>query len=134
MNTRDEDGKEFLGLLEAIEDGFRRMIYGIINFICVKFPHLFRAVINFVRKLYHDFLIWLDRFIRFVVKLTVRLSRVAFFATVWTLLVFGPLMFVLWASFTLFLAILGVGWAVIGIMGSVWGLKRWRQQRTANQS
>jgi hypothetical protein len=118
------DTDEALGFLEEVEAAFRRMIVGIFRFIFIRLP-------TWIYELFQHFFDWLGRFLRYMVRLGIRVVRVLFFATIWALLVFGPLSFVLsWPTLNSpTFTVCGLAWAVIGLIGSVWGVNRWWHRR-----
>lgn len=124
MTSYDDERDETLSFLEEIEKTFRDMIVGIFRFVFIRLPTWFY-------ELFQNFFIWLAQFIQFTIKFSIRLARVLFFASIWGLLVLGPLAAaLLWTAPESGLCkALGVAWAGVGIIGSVWGVRRWRQKR-----
>ena len=123
MEKHDGDPDEALSLLEEIEAAFRRMIVGIFRF-------LFFRLWVWLYELFHSFFDWIGRLFRNLVQLSIRLVRVGFFGTVWGLLVFGPLGLALSLEGLRSPAFMVVAssWAGLGLLGSLWGLNRWRQK------
>jgi hypothetical protein len=123
MEKHDGDPDEGLSLLEEIEAAFRRMIGGIFRF-------LFFRLWVWLYELFHSFFDWLGRLFRNLVQFSIRLVRVGFFGTIWALLVFGPLGLVLFLkelSSPPF-RVVAFSWAGLGLVGSLWGLNRWRKK------
>jgi hypothetical protein len=121
-----EDAEDTLSFLEAVEAGFRRMIGGVFRFVFIRLP-------TWLYECFSSFFDWLGRFLRMLWRITVRLARILFFAAIWCGLVFGPLAATLViepASGPAFRIPAGC-WAALSLIGSVWGLARWRRQLAA---
>ncbi len=150
----DEDDEDVMSFLEKIEAALRRMIVGVFRFIFVRLP-------MWVYELGKGFFDWIGRALGYMVRLTVKLARVLCLAVVWLALVFGPLTASLCWDWPLKRSattppgqsvpakpppasippgsitgvatwhVLGASWAVIGLIGSVWGVRsRWHTRRT----
>lgn len=130
MDQSPSGDDDALSLLEEVEVLFRRMISGIFRFIFVRLP-------TWIYEICKDFFDWLGRAIRYLAKFSVRLIRALFFVAIWGTLVFGPLAVGMRFSspnapkWTLLKTwtVVGVCWAAVGLMGSIWGLNRWWEQR-----
>ena len=108
-----------LGLLAGIETGFKRMIVGTVRFTVVKLPCWLRTVLE-------NCFAWLIPVLGSIVRVAVRVARVAAVGTIWLALVVGPLVVsFLWrpAPDTDLRGWTAL-WLVIGLSGSIWGLTR----------
>jgi hypothetical protein len=126
MAEHDGQHDEALTFLEEVEKAFRRMIDGIFRFLFIRlwiwFYELFESLIEQIK-----------RFLRYMLRLGVRLLRVLFFGGIWACLVFGPLAATY--RFTILQGevyrIGGWAWTSVCSIGSLWGLNRWWKQRAA---
>ncbi len=115
---------ETLTLIEEMEAAIRRMIVGVFRFVFVRFPAWILEILN-------HFFEGIIRGIQYLFQLTIRLIRLAFFVSIWALLIFAPLAATLyWSDLdSPVLRGLAVGWSAIGLIGSAWGLRRWSSQK-----
>ncbi len=117
------DDLTIAGLLDEAETALRQMISGVLRFT-------FEGLPKFVRE------IWAESFeeLRAFLKFGVRLARVAFFAIVWAVLVFGFLGLKLASDVeSSVLVVMAVIWAGVGIAGSAWGLNHIRVKRKSGK-
>ena len=109
-------GTELHQWLCGVEDSLVRMIRGVLCFT-EEFP---------------------VRIYRFVVEtacpVAIRACRVLVLACIWLMLLFGPFVFGCACGIGGFWTLASLAWAVVAIIGSVWGLNRAVKKRTAGES
>lgn len=108
--TWDETDTGILGALYELESKIQRMLVGIVLFVVETLPDFWKRLFN-----------WLLGKIEFLIRASVRLSRIAVLLIAWLVIVFGPAWLMpVWIS---------SGWLMLTISGSIYGLKRAKKHR-----
>jgi hypothetical protein len=117
MSTENSN-EDVLAALEDVEFKVRGMIVGVLHFAVIGLPDL-------LRRFLHGLVDWVGDAMQFLARFSVRLARVLVVFGAWVGLVYGPLFLTTWYS----AGWLGIVWMVLGIIGSLWGVKTWRAKR-----